>query len=77
MEKFDFGCPRENNNTMCDNLCKPNHRHEQFDRVVATWQTVRHYDVKTHDTFRPMCSEMKDDGFEECIGKKCCHSKGC
>jgi len=34
--------------------CSPNPHTEQFDRVVGTWQTVRHYRVHTHDTIRPL-----------------------
>jgi len=37
------------------NPCSPNPQRHHFDRVVATWQTVRHYTVNSHDTIRPIC----------------------
>jgi len=75
MENFE--CKHEHHRN-CEDMCKPNHRHEKFDRVVATWQTVRHFDVKTHDTVKPVCTDgMNNENLEKCVDHKCCHSRHC
>jgi len=52
-----------------NNPCSPNPRCEEFSRVVATWQTVRHYKVTSHDTIRPVCTRGLDNtDFQSCIG---------
>ena len=58
----------------CDNdkkACEPNQKHEKFETVVATWKTVRHYEINSYDTLEPVdtkCFNNNDD-FEKC----CCH----
>jgi len=51
------------------NPCNPNPQNAEFSRVVATWQTVRHYRIHTRDTLVPVCTRgLANDNFEQFIG---------
>ncbi|MCL2821760.1 MAG: hypothetical protein FWD86_00990 [Firmicutes bacterium] len=57
--------------------CSPNPHHEDFSRVVATWQTVRHYHVRTHDTIVPVCtSRLGRQNFEGVFGNDGAFNQG-
>ena len=71
MENRECECKHERPKT-CEELCDSNPRHEQFDRVVAAWQTIRHFDVRSHDTVRPICTDgLKGESLEKCVSDKC------
>jgi hypothetical protein len=54
------------------NPCRPNGHNEKFDRVVAQWETVRHYDIKYHDELRPVCTDgLRNESFEKHAGCGC------
>jgi len=40
------------------NPCSPNPHNQEFSRVVAKWQTVRHFKVSSHDTIEPLCGDV-------------------
>ena len=62
----------ENCNCPGMNPCGRNHRHEHFERDVATWKTVRHYDVDSHDTIHPVCTEgLRNERLEDRIEDHC------
>jgi len=51
------------------NPCSPNPQNAEFNRVVATWQTVRHYKIQSHDTLVPVCTRgLGDENFEQSLG---------
>ena len=53
--------------------CNPNPHEYKYDKVVATWRTVRHYKITTYDTMEPICTDgMCDDDFKDCVGGDCC-----
>lgn len=35
-------------------MCDRNPRHEEFDRSVAKWETIRHYEINSYDTVKPI-----------------------
>ena len=55
-------------------MCDRNPRHEEFDRVVATWETVRHFDIDSFDTVRPIC-KAEPCHFDEFIGRNGCENR--
>jgi len=59
-------------NRLGDNeACDRNPKQEHFDQVVATWQTVRHFDVRSYDTIVPVNREgLRHESFERCIGSR-------
>ena len=59
----------------CKNPCAPCEREHRFNRVVATWQTVRNYEVRTRDILVPVCTEgLREDNLENLIGRDRCRS---
>ncbi|MCL2375200.1 MAG: hypothetical protein FWC82_01560 [Firmicutes bacterium] len=51
------------------NPCSPNPQRQHFDRVLGTWQTVRHYTVNSHDTIRPICGGSRGEpDFDRLLG---------
>ena len=67
-ERKDCGCD------MDKSACDRNPKHEKFDKVVATWQTVRHYDISSYDTLESCDSKCyRQDNLEKCA----CHMDGC
>ena len=69
----------ENNhggNGVFDKACNRNPHCQKFSKVVARWQTVRHYEVRSHDSLVPVCLDGMDHrGLEDCIGDKCGHER--
>ena len=48
-----------------EEACEPNPHCEHFDREVATWKTIRHYEVRSHDTLEPVCvNGLRHENFE-------------
>ena len=60
-----------NNNEGGCRACNRNPHEHEFDKVVATWQTVRHYKVCTHDTLHQICDDMDHKSMEHCHEEKC------
>jgi len=58
------------------NPCAPNPTNQEFSRVVATWQTVRHYRVSSHDTIRPICGNLAGVNFENAVPNGNCGCGG-
>ena len=71
-------------------MCNRNPRHEVFDRVVAKWETIRHYDVRSYDFIKPIHTEglERNERFESLLGRNefdeecaprrnCCPRKHC
>jgi len=55
------------------NPCVPCEREHNFSRVVATWKTVRNYEVRFRDTLVPVCIDgLRDENLENCIAKDKC-----
>ncbi|MCL2797845.1 MAG: hypothetical protein FWD58_07315 [Firmicutes bacterium] len=53
--------------------CNPHPHEYKYDKVVATWKTVRHYKITTYDTIEPVCTEgLCEDDLHECVGGDCC-----
>ena len=58
------------NNNECK-ACNPNHKEQEFSKVVARWETIRHYKVKSHDTIRNVCDDMDKRDMSKCFDEKC------
>ena len=53
--------------------CNPNKQCQEFSKVVATWQTVRHYNVTSYDTIQPVCmDDYNNQNFERLSGESKC-----
>ena len=73
-------CGRRNGRNFCEcenrsgrSMCDRNPRHEHFDRVVARWETVRHYEINSFDTIKPLCTAgLCDERFERMLGRNEC-----
>ncbi|MCL2676169.1 MAG: hypothetical protein FWE84_06300 [Firmicutes bacterium] len=53
--------------------CRSNPHEYSYDKVVATWKTVRHYKITTFDTIEPVCTDgLCDDDMRDCVGGDCC-----
>ncbi|MCL2630872.1 MAG: hypothetical protein FWD49_05055 [Firmicutes bacterium] len=70
-------CNCKKNNGCGKNPCNPNPHHYEYDKVVATWKTVRHYKIDTYDTIEAVCTDgIGNDNMASCVGGDSCGA-GC
>lgn|GEM_PF-2348379 len=73
---FCMGCEGHNEHGIDRSMCSPNPKHEHFERDVATWKTVRHYDIRSYDTVKPVCTEgLRHENFENRMGGNECRNE--